>query len=267
MRVVDHVIEYDTGESFTVYNLSDLHKGARNHRQDLLLRDVKTVAKDPNALWVSCGDLADAITPRDKRFRAHEVHPRYLADVENMPRMATDDITADLAPIASKGLVMVTGNHDEDLSARNYYHVPRAVCDRLGIAYGGSHAFIRLRFKRGTHVETVKIHVAHGSGGGATAGAAANYLEKQMAIVDAHVHFCGHFHRSAVVRKNLVTCPSSGKARVEKVPRVGVASGGYLDDYVLDAQSYVEDKSMPAWDLGMAGVRIKLEPLTLEVLA
>lgn len=266
MRAIDVDVPYAWGDTVTLYNVGDFHRGAKLHMEELLKRDIETIRRDPNARWVCTGDVTDAIFPGDKRFRVHGVAPEYLSDLENMPRQCVDDLARLLEPIADKCDGIVTGNHDETVAGRHFYHAPRALADRLGVPYLGGRGFVRYRFRRGRHTSTVVLHVTHGSGGGGSAGAAANYLEKQMANVEADVHFCGHFHRKAVVSKQLVVCPAaSSKATVGKARRIAVATGSYLDQYAENEQDYAEDKGMAAWEPGMLGVSFSPETCDFKV--
>jgi hypothetical protein len=266
MRTAEKVIQYQSpADSFRIYGLGDTHRGHVSHNEEALKRDIETIRRDPNGYWYHLGDVGDAVFPGDKRFRAHEVDPRYMLDIEDMPRQIVADLSELFSPIAGQCLGIHTGNHDDTGSARTFYSQPRALADRLAVPYLGSQCLTRLKFKRGVHTGTVLVHSMHGSGGGMLAGAPANYLEKQMSQVEAHIHLMGHLHRKGVVRKPMIYCPTSGKLTLLKRSRIGVACGAYLDSYTDGLQDYVEDKGMAAWDLGMVAVEVRPEFMEFEV--
>ena len=55
-------------QRLTLYDLSDLHKGARGHAREILLEAVACIKADPCARWIGGGDWFDSILPGDKRF-------------------------------------------------------------------------------------------------------------------------------------------------------------------------------------------------------
>lgn len=268
MRVIEHTIEVPgRGQPITLWGIGDTHKGAMNHRQDILKRDIKRIADDPFAIWFGLGDFGDLILPGDKRYRQGCAAQRYLDNCESAPHMVVDDLADDLSVIARQCGGIIEGNHDSKFAAHHYTHVPVALANKLQVPYLGASALIRVRVMRPGHAEVVTVHVSHGAGGGRTAGAAAGYLERQMDSHEADVYFCGHFHRKSVVRKRRTYVPERGEVALRKRERIGVAVASYYDQCVEDVTDYAEEKALPIWDLGMAGVRFTPDVRTFEVIA
>lgn len=265
MRVVDRIVPYEIGQTFNLYPFGDFHKGGAHHNRERLRADVARIAADPRGIWFGTGDNGECIVPGDKRFRAHGIAPKYLTHLEDYPRLVTDELAEDLAPIADKCAGIATGNHDDKLAATHYFDVTRALCDRLNVPYLGNRAFVRLRFERPNHKRVYVVHVSHGTGGGGSASAPALCLERFMGRFEADVTFIGHFHRPGLVRQQLVSTPRRGGPQVVTPQRVGIAATAYLDSYTNKVDGYVESIGLASHDQVLAWVELDPESGKMDV--
>ena len=66
MKLMEYAFPTGTrAYEFRLYPIGDLHMGASNCAEDKLSRLVSRIAADPNAYWISGGDLPDAVIIND----------------------------------------------------------------------------------------------------------------------------------------------------------------------------------------------------------
>lgn len=258
-----HVVPVSSrSEVYTLWVIGDFHCGAKAHDREALARDVRAVAEDPCALWVCPGDVLEGIVPGDKRFRQHEVDPRYLENLEGMWNDITDELCELLSPIADKCLGVVRGNHDETVAKRHYFTIGEALKYRIGLPFLGSKGFVRLRFTRGRAVRVFTVHVCHGTGSGTSPSAALNMLSKQMLRYDADITVMGHVHAKTVWTPERVTLSRRGELRVVSEKRVGVVCGSYLRGIADGTDTYADYHGYQPQDQG--AVRLLIRPFADE---
>jgi len=244
-------------DGFTLYNLSDIHRGARAHDEKMLLRDVAIIRDDPNALWASPGDFIDGILPGDKRWRACETSKKNLLDPENYLRGETNDLCEILGPIADKCIGIVRGNHENTIAKRYYYSVCDALQDRIGLPYLGGKGFIRLVFTRGRASNVFTVHLAHGTGGGTSPTASLNMLSKQMLRFGSDITLMGHTHAKAVWTPEFMDVSRRESLKTIRNKRVGTVAGSYLLGFADGEDTYADDAGFQPTDQGMTRVHIR----------
>lgn len=99
-------------------------------------------------------------------------------------------------PIKHLTLGAMYGNHEKGMKTRNNTNVHEAMCQRMGFTNLTDECLLVLHFRRGKRAsKTIIIYARHGYGGGRTAGAEANKLEKLINEWEcADVSLSGHTH-------------------------------------------------------------------------
>src|SRR3972149_1398546 len=122
MELLEHRLKLSSRQGyFNLYGVGDIHLGNYACDEDRLKDDIEKIRKDPYAYWIGMGDYTDCINITDKRF-----DPKSLAkwlvreDLDNLPLVQADKYIKYFEPIASKCLMLHTGNHEELIRRR--YH-------------------------------------------------------------------------------------------------------------------------------------------------
>lgn len=121
------VVNQEISKNCNIYLHGDTHLGsmaASMHSIQAMIEDIK---KDKNAYWIHMGDWIEAIAVDDKRFayEGTKVYP---------PLKQVEEVIELYKPIASKGLLGLTGNHELALSKMG--DLGKLICKGLSIPYG-----------------------------------------------------------------------------------------------------------------------------------
>lgn len=269
MKVIEFTWEdVSRSQEFTIIPISDIHIGAKSCDEKRLRRTVERIKDDPNCYWIGGGDYCDLISVKDKRF-----DPSQLADwittpdLIDIPKAQFNRIMEYLAPIASKCLGMIEGNHETFIKQRYerdiYLEIVSAVkqeggfpADKsLALGYNG---WIALRFARSkskgrnSGVRVIKISLHHGFVGGKLAGAKALNMQRWLWSHDCDIAVFGHSHNTGV-QIEAIEWVNNGM-KVEHANRYGVYAGSYLKSFSNDNNStYAESKGY--FPQGMAASR------------
>ena len=120
MRTLRKTIYYPSrSTTIRLYNLTDVHCGARACDEKLFRQKIDEIAADPHAYWVGGGDYVDAICRAgDKRYHELTIAPWLYGKNDVMGRQR-DRFVEMVAPIANKCLAMASGNHE--FAAEKWY--------------------------------------------------------------------------------------------------------------------------------------------------
>lgn len=284
-------------DEFTVWNLSDLHVGARACAEEKIRRDVKKILADPNAVWFGGGDTIDGIAYNDKRFSPSCVAPWIrVKDMGNLGKVCVDRVVDILSPIKHKCLGMMQGNHEASMMLHTQNaEIHQSLCKGLGVIDMGYSCIFDIKFCRNTktrnkveligwnrpmnHVlnelhgtdrksyssntKAFRFYCHHGSGGAVTTGGKLNRLLSFMNMVDADIVMMGHVHEQQGTRQHIMSA-NSDCTDIQTKEKIGVVSGSYLKTYHQDSTTYGEIKGYRPTVLGASFVRIRPETRELR---
>lgn len=211
-------------ERLRLYCLSDIHKGSKFHRGDLLKEHIEMIRKDPNAFVFLAGDLVEHATKMS-------VGDPQEQDLDNTAQCT--EIVRDLMPIAHKILASVGGNHDAGrLEKAGQFDPARLMAQMLKIPYSQSRIVIDLYFKG----VNKRVSLAHRYGNAYTIGAVEAEVKKiqayQVAFVNCYMQ--GHNHKSFIIpEESLQLIPGKGFETV----KWWIANNG---SYMKRSGSYAE---------------------------
>jgi len=277
MNLIDKLIELPSKASVArFYVLGDTHIGALNCAEGHLRRFVRYVAKQKNAWWIGGGDYCDCITRNDlKRFDLRQVPDWMLqGDGETIRERLTDIARAErkrfleiVAPINDRCLGLIEGNHESEYEKRTDTAMQLRLCEALHTPDLTDCAFIRLRFgltNRSAARTTIVFYVAHGWGGGRSAGAEDRKLAELASFVEgAHVILRGHAHRFDPGEPKVVLyIPHRGRLPYECYSRtVRTANWGcWLKSYARGKGTYDSQRNYAPRPL--LGLEIKVKPFS-----
>lgn len=188
----------------TLYPIGDLHLGSIGCHEKEWLEFVSYISNEPDSYVVVVGDMIDNSTrnsianPFDCKYRPME-QKNLLAEY--------------LKPIREKILCAVRGNHENRTVRETDQDPLYDVFCRLNIEerYRAGTAFLYLMIgertngKKGTRaMQTYRIVVTHGTGGGKLAGSAINNQQRFGMVVDCDVLITGHTHAPSITKPSRV---------------------------------------------------------------
>ena len=188
-------------ETCNIYPVLDVHAGSRAMDEKKARKYAGIIADDPFGLVLGGGDYFEAIASSDPRFDPYELTDPITSDGLASPFTGQINQFSDIfAPTIGKWGALIRGNHET--TVLRHYHTDMAaiLAHRLACPYvGGSDesGWILIRMFQGDKLrQRVKVYIQHGWGGGSTAGAPANHLQKLMMAKDADLVLMGHHHKT-----------------------------------------------------------------------
>ena len=211
MYILEHTIECKSrSDRIEIFPFYDCHVGKFNCNEGAIMKQVAEIVRRsemPNrhVRVFFGGDNTNSIkATNDKRFDFGEladwfVEGKALNIKEKLSDICGQELNhfcALFAPIKHLTLGAMYGNHEKSMKTRNNTNVHEAMCQRMGFTNLTDECLIVLHLVRGKRVgRTIVIYARHGYGGGRTAGAEANKLER---LIDewecADVALSGHTH-------------------------------------------------------------------------
>jgi len=123
------IIKVTMPDSFTVYDISDLHLGSPNCAEETLEETIDKIASEKNAYVIFKGDSIEAILPNDKRY----LHSAVKTELQS-PKAQADRVIEIFQPVKDKILAWGIGNHE--LKLWNTMDFGKYIADSLGTCYG-----------------------------------------------------------------------------------------------------------------------------------
>lgn len=247
---------------FWIAPIGDVHYNAPMHADDAL-RDWCALWKarikaGETVLFLGMGDYLETLSGSERKAMAgvHEstrewMDDRIMEDVEGLVK--------ELAFTKGRWLGWITGNHDyingEGMS------VTQMLASRLGGTAFGVEAWIRLMPEQ-THGcrcgLKYDVWAHHGVGGGMTAGATLNALERVAAWAMVDCVLMGHHHAQAnspLSRLEMVDLADDKVGLKERPVRI-CRTGGTLKSHEPGRVSYATAKAMKPAPLGAPEIKV-----------
>lgn len=216
MRHVVHYQRYTSGrDSFRCVLVGDVHLGNKHCDEKTLKMLAQRIATEERTYWIGLGDYCEFINLRDPRFDPEEL-PVWLfgaAELSDIAKAETARFLEIMGPTREKCLALCSGNHEETILAHSEHDVYSTIVDGLSVA-GQDHrldhrGWLTLRFNQSAEPKqggstAFRFFLSHGSGGGQTAGATANRVERLAQQCDgADVVAMGHTHRAQYAARSV----------------------------------------------------------------
>ena len=284
MYLLDHTIEcLSTSDRVEIFPIFDFHGGKRNCAEKPAKKQVKEIArrntiKGRHARVLFGGDQLNAINKADVRrfdfdeladwvvapsdeelkkgLTSGEIAELVRARLSNMVDQEINHTVGIFEPVKHLTLGAITGNHETMMRRMQSLNIHSAFCSRMEIQDLTDEALIRIhmvrRQKAGkiVQVATVVIYLRHGYGGGRTAGAEPNKLDRMLAEWEAaDVCLTGHSHTFCILPpKPVAILPTRGKLPKELFYRYRFAAnpGCWLFSHKEGVGSYESMACYPA---------------------
>ena len=275
MKLIDkEVFVKSESDVFTLFPIGDVHIGSKNCAEGHFKRYIDHIKKTPYSAWIGGGDYCECIKPSDvKRYDVRAL-PDWLFTgnacnikdaLSDLALQQRNRFTEMVSPIQDKCIGLIQGNHEQSLMqySNNAHHY--VMCNELSTVDLTDAAFIRLRFtrmakglKHGT--TSVTIAILHGMGGGRTAGAEPNHLDKLSRFFEADVILRGHSHSFNIAPpQTFLYVPTKGAMPDELMSRDTYKAnwGCWVKSYASGASTYDSRANYPARPLQAMEIRIK----------
>lgn len=244
-------------DTFKIKPLGDIHLGAAACDEKSFQREVDDIKEDENAYWVGLGDFCDFINMKDPRFNVSSladwvITKRGLSDVAKTQKERFIGI---IAPIASKCLGVVMGNHEKSIAKHYERDIYSEIVTeikqlggfepdkKLGIGYYGWLKLLFYMKKDKQAVSTITINLHHGFVGGKLAGAKALNMQRWLWSHDADIVIFGHSHNEGSQTEAVEYLDRGDNIRI-KVKK-GMYAGTFLKSTHQDGEgssTYSEEK-------------------------
>lgn len=168
-------------------NLGDVHYGNVACHKKFFKQTVKEIELNPNARWLSTGDILDVNISKSKFFDPSGLEVNF----------EFEEVVDILSPIADKCLGFTGSNHSARIHKLAGLNFDQILAKFLGIPYLGNTGLINCVFNGSTpsHNTSYYISLTHGFSGGVTLGAKANSVQRLYDMLP-NVDLCleGHTH-------------------------------------------------------------------------
>ena len=209
----------------------DLHLGTIHCAENDIKRKVEEIRDNPNAMWIGMGDMAECITPRDKRWDPSALAIPKWVEQDDIARSQSKKVVSTLAPIRDKCVGLLYGNHEDSIRRYNHDNIHKWICDDLEVPNLGYSAFVHFIFRRKKSAEAhmVKGAFTHGTGGARTEGGKINYLTRFMRDFDANIYGYAHTHNIQLHSPEILG--TSDNLLIRAKGKVGALTGCWFKTY------------------------------------
>jgi len=211
MHILEHTIQCQSrSDRVELFPFFDCHVGKYNCDEDAIKKQIVEIIRRsemPNRhvrVFFGGDNMNSIKATSDKRFDFSELADWFVEGSALNVKEKLSDICGQeidhfcklFDPVKHLTLGAMYGNHEKGMKTRNNTNVHEAMCQRMGFVNLTDECLIVLHFRRGKRAgKTVTIYARHGYGGGRTAGAEANKLERLVNEWEcADVCLSGHTH-------------------------------------------------------------------------
>lgn len=248
----------------SIYPLGDIHAGTTHCAEKEIKDKVKEIKENPFAYWVGMGDLAEFITPSDKRWEPSICSIASWVEPDNIAESHRKWIVNLLSPIKTKCIGLILGNHEDSFRIHSHNNIHLNICNDLSVPNLGYSAFVHFSFARpkSTDRRVYKGVFTHGAGSSITRGGKLNRLEKFMTSFDGDFYCYAHMHD--IITTSAPQMTTNKKLVIAEKKRLGAVTGCWYRTYTQGKPpSYGEKKGYAPTTLGCPV--FKLRPFHDEI--
>jgi len=229
------------GHEVIIYPLGDWHLGSEHCNEKLIDKQIEEIKNTKNARVILMGDIAESSTKESVGAGVYE-------QKENAQQQI---MKAKNKLFEIKHLIdgVVTGNHEERIYKQSGFDLSYYLCQILSIEdkymrYQGVVNYV-------LNKRSFNISVWHGAGGGGSAGASLNKLQKQSEYILADVYLMGHVHKRQAHTKTMYV-PDVRNKKIDKLEQYFIVTGSSL----IYENSYAESAGMTPSQIGFTKIKL-----------
>ena len=267
MYILEHTIQCKSrSDRIEIFPFFDLHIGKFNCDEAAIKKQIAEIihrSEIPNRhvrVFFGGDNMNSIKATGDKRFDFSELADWFVEGKAINIKEKLSDICGQeinhfcelFDPIKHLTLGAMYGNHEKSMKTRNNTNVHESMCQRIGFMNLTDECLIVLHFKRGkTSQQTIIIYARHGYGGGRTAGAEANKLERLVNEWEcADVSLSGHTHSFRIEPPKpapyICGLKSKNGPELKYKSRWGANPGCWLLSHKIGPGSYESMQAYPA---------------------
>lgn len=274
MEAIEIEIPYKSKSSeFRFYPIGDTHLGTVECAEKELTKVLNICMNDPFGYLIGMGDYADCITKNDPRFETRNLSDWVVRD--NIVESQRERVVKLFKPLADarKIIVLLTGNHEEEIRLRYDNDLTRNLCKDLNVPYGGYQCFIILKFARkgGAGSEVFIWHAWHGAGSAQTEGARLMRLMRLVNDIEADIYMMGHLHGAITTYTPDRLNYNIRSHRIESTKVIAALSGSWIKGFMQSTKEkpissgYGERKGYKPARIGCPIIKINPHHRKVEV--
>lgn len=224
--------------------MGDIHIGSKNASVEKFEEALENNRKK-GAYLVIMGDVADAITPSDKRYDREDVSAvEFVYNGVKWDMGSLDGALAfiekSLEPVAKDGRLLGIhyGNHCGKVYIQTTCNITKGMAARLKTTFMGYMAMwkLNLRYKKKI-IKTLNMFTWHGGGGATTPSGVVGVHERLRKSFAADLYVTGHYHQ--LITFSRLRLESDGEKTVGRFAWHG-CSGSFLRSYIPGVGGYAE---------------------------
>lgn len=263
----NRIIRYGKQDAeFSIYDVADIHWGARGVAKEHLKRDIQRIRRNPYAIWFCGGDYMDLVMPGDKRFDpdAVDVDLR-VNDLTRIAALLSNKLVDMFTPIKDKCAGWCIGNHEHKHMTRNSeMYIHEGICEQLNVPNMLFSGFAHLYFcyepgfkgvemtrsmtPPENYTVLLRCFIHHGFSAAATPGGKINALARLVHSVEADLVMMSHVHEQ--MAKAFVTILQDDNSQIGDRKKMGMITGTYLRGYSSGYVPYGEMRGYPPTTIG-----------------
>jgi hypothetical protein len=254
-----------TGEEVRIIPFSDVHWGAKNCASEKFIEHLKRAGDHPHAWFIGGGDYLDFSKAGDRAIirNCAESTTNFMDEIA---QQKLEEFYSVVAPIIKgRTIGLLEGNHHWQFSVTGDTCTER-LCQMLGVKYLGCLSSIVLKFEYSNCRASYPIFIAHrtGAGGGYTAGASFNQLQRAAgwfrnakAYISGDDHSLGH-----ITIGGMIVDRNTGEWKDESIHLI--KTGQWQKAYMEDVPNYLVEKPAAPKALGLPYITLRYTRTQLD---
>jgi len=239
------------GEPIYLVPFGDVHRSAPLNHTEKWIEWLAWAKKLNNVWFLGMGDYDDLASTSERRIlNNQDLHDSSRDTLEDLYRGHTERFAKEIGFMKGRLIGFLEGNHYADLMSG--ITTTQFLCEIMDCKYLGVSCFLMLILKKDIHhSHRVDVWAHHGLGGGRTAGASINKVEKMCDAAEADIYLMGHDHKKHIAMKSRLRLSDSKRGiSLENRKIVMARTGGFLRGYVKGKASYIADGAYSPSDMG-----------------
>jgi len=230
-------------EEVQIMPIGDAQVGSKDALEDRLKRHVAWGMEQGNVYFLGMGDYIDLASPSNRKaLRSAKLYDVVLESLQDKAKRDCERFLELVKGSEGRWLGLLEGHH--------YYEFEDGttsdtiIAQRLGCAFLGSCAFVRLVFKRngrgGKRGPSLKctLWAHHGAGNGLTPWSPLNRLYHIMHTFDADVYLIGHQTKKPAVKVPRIYMSDVPPYRLIAKNKILAGTGGFSTGYTQGSRHY-----------------------------